>query len=125
LARDVITDFRPDELLWRVINPAAHLKPNGELSTAAFSNTSGTSAMSVDCAQLSTPQESAARMAYNPRIVAPLTVGLCTEQGQTVEHTPTSSPPNPAHCDVVGRKPPGVQRALRDFAAGRLIHVDP
>lgn len=101
-----------DDEFYRAINPKFHLKPDGRLSSAAFSNTSNTQEMSVDWAELSTPAETVGRFPDWPagKCVASVTAGTCWNLDQSIEFSPT--PHNPAHTGIVGVKTDSVRRKL-------------
>lgn len=101
-----------DDEFFRAINPKAHLKPDGKLSSAAFSNSSNTNEMSVDWAERSTPAETVGRFPHWPagKFVASITAGTCWSLDQSIEFSPTTH--NPAHTGIVGAKTDSVRRKL-------------
>lgn len=107
-----------DDDLYRAVNPnpnAYHVRNDGTLSSALFSNSNKTDSMSVDWSAKSTPLETRDRNIWDIEYVVAITASLCYELGQTVDYTPIDDwdytrnpprPPNPAHCDVRGKKNP-------------------
>ncbi len=109
----------PDDLFYRALQPI-WIKPGDTISSAAFSNPSASRRMSVDWAEKSTPVETFQRWErWGPaRGVASLPFGVCRDNGQTVEFTPT--PENEAHSDVIGQKGDRIRKNLAKGA--KLIY---
>lgn len=104
--------FATDDHFLRRIAPQYYNPDTGKVTSAAFQNTSSTNRMSVDWMKLSTVDNT---LRGYPRFgVASISAGLCRSLNQEIERT--HSEENPAHCDVVGDKPPPVRRKFRDMA---------
>jgi hypothetical protein len=108
-----------DDEFYRAIHPD-WIKDGGGISSAAFSNATGTDRMSVDWADGSTPQQTFDRCTKwgNGRGVALITAGLCWNNGQKVEYTRHED--NNAHSDVVGSKSLSVRKT---FARGAKLVI--
>ncbi len=102
----VLKIYDTDELYRRI--PLYWLKPNGDPSSAAFQNTSGTDDMSVDLAKLTTPEETAS--AKVDCGVASFYASLARKNEQEVLHTPMVE--NYAHSSVRGKKTKSTKRKL-------------
>ena len=110
----------PDELFYRAVQ-RVFIKPNGSISPGAFSNTKGTSELSVDWDHLSTPEETIGRFPQweLPKGVVAVTAQQFWNCEQTLVYDPI--PGNPAHSSVHGEKTGSTRRQL---ARGLLlIHV--
>lgn len=119
-----MTDFpRPlvaDELFYRAIRDI-YIKEDGSVSPGAFSNTTGTDAMSVDWAELSTAAETIARFPQWPLpkgvVAVPVQRFWDCQQAIVYDEMPT----NPAHSLVYGEKTGSIRRRI---ARGlHLIHL--
>lgn len=104
-----------DDEFYRAIHPN-FMKEGGGISPGAFSNASQTDRMSVDWAEMATPQQTLDRWEKwgEGRGVASITAGLSRNNGQRIEYTPDES--NPAHSDVVGDKFDRVRKNLAKSA---------
>ena len=102
------------------MNPRAHLKPDGTLASAAFSNSRGTQKLSVDWAERSTPHETIDRFPGWPdeKFVAVVTAQVYWAFDQSIEYSPHAL--NQAHSDVVGQKSDAVRKQLAMKA--RAVH---
>lgn len=121
--------FNRDEEFYRAINPKAHLRNDGQLSSNAFQNTSHTNGMSVDWATRSTPKKTRDRMGYKIEFVAAISAGLCYDSQQRIKYWPIEGDPaqvppvaeNRAHCEVIGHKATLIREAL--LAGCRLAYI--
>lgn len=105
-----------DDDLYRAANPdpkSSHFRSDGTLSSVLFSNTNKTDAMSVDWSAKTTPLETRDRTNWDVDFVVAVKASVYYEFGQSVEYSPIRDwdytrkpprPPNPAHCDVWGKK---------------------
>ena len=100
-----------------------HVRPNGRLSPGAFSKTTGTNRMSVDWAELSTPEETIARFSTEQDWagVAAIDAQTCWSFDQTLEYSPL--PGNPSHSEVVGSGSDSVRKGLARKA--RMVYKSP
>ena len=107
-----------DDEFYRAIRPE-WIKSGGRISPSAFSNATQTDRMSVDWADIATPQQTFDRWTVwgEGRGVASITAGLCWNNGQEIEYTPDES--KPAHSDVVGDKSDRIKKKLAKGA--RLV----
>jgi len=109
-----------DELFYRAVRDI-YIKEDGSVSPGAFSNTTGTDAMSVDWAELSTPAETIARFPQwpLPRGVVAVSVRRFWDCQQSIVYD--EMPANPAHSLVLGEKTGSIRRKI---AKGlRLLHL--
>ena len=95
-----------DELYRRV--PLLWIKEGGNISSAAFQNTTNTDDMSVDLGKLTTPKRTAS--AKKGCGVVSFNAGLARKNKQEVLHTPTFQ--NYAHSTVRGKKTKSIRREL-------------
>jgi hypothetical protein len=102
--------FDEDDLYRRFTDK--YLDDNGNLSSAAFQNTTGTDDMSVDLARLTTPE----RTALDNEIygVAMIKAGFARNNNQIVIHSPSVD--NNAHSTVRGKKTRGIKKKLAESA---------
>lgn len=105
-------DLHDGDEFYRAINPEAHLKPDGTLSSAAFFNSSNTNEMSVDWADRSTPAQTVGRFPNWPteKCVASVTAGTYWDYDQSIKYSPNAH--NQAHTSIVGAKTMSVRRGL-------------
>ena len=104
-------NFTGNDTFYRVLHE--YWVDDGEVSPAAFQNTTGTNAMSVDWAALSTPDQTAGRFTqWGIRRIAVLVASLCWAQGQTIEHKPSRH--NQSHTAIVGQKTDDIRQSLAD-----------
>ena len=103
--------FVPNDKFLRRI-PPLHLKKSGEISSAAFQNTSGTNRMSTNWMKLSSVEDTLKNC--NDFGVASIMAELCWKLNQKIEWTPIED--NVAHSDIVGRKTESISKKLRDGA---------
>ena len=106
-----VQKFVPNDKFLRRI-PPLHLKKSGEISSAAFQNTSGTNRMSTNWMKLSSVEDTLRDYPYFG--VASITAELCWELSQEIEWTPAED--SVAHCDVVGNKTASISKKFRDGA---------
>lgn len=100
-----------DGLFRRIVSD--WIKQNGKVSTAAFTNTTGTDDMSVDLERLSSPHKAALN---NPKYgAAKFRAGEARNQKQTVFHEPEND--NDAHSTVQGRKTDAIRKAFSRFTS--------
>lgn len=104
--------FAPNDHFLRRIHPMYYNPATGKVSFAAFQNTTHTNRMSVNWVELSGIGETL--RGYPAFGVASISAGLCWSLDQEIERTPVED--NPAHCDVIGDKPPAIRRKFRDMA---------
>ena len=80
--------------------PANHLREDGTVSPGAFARASSNNKLSVDWADLSSPEETYARWERRGagRGVASITAQLCWDNSQFIEFDPT--PDNPSHSEI-------------------------
>jgi hypothetical protein len=104
--------FASHDRFLRRIHPAYYNPDTGKVMSAAFQNSSKTNRMSVDWAKLHSVNDTL--QGYPGFGVASISAELCWSLKQEIERTP--SPDNPAHCEVVGKKPQTVMRKFRDTA---------
>jgi len=102
-----ILEIYDDDELYRRI-PLYCVKPNGNLSSAAFQNTTGTNDMSVDLGRLTTPEKTAS--VKEDCGVASFYASLARKNKQEVIHTPMVE--NDAHSSVRGKKTKSTRRGL-------------
>lgn len=114
--------FAPNEgFLRRFPADGIHLKDDRTVSSAAFENDKGTNRMSVNWLARSSVESTLARLpGYGAAL---LTAQDYWDEEQVIEYTPVSSPPNPAHCDVVGEK--NRSRMRRLAKAVRKVYLPP
>ena len=106
-----VQKFVPNDKFLRRIFPL-YLKKSGEISSAAFHNTSDTNRMSTNWMKLSSVEDT---LKDNPDYgVASITAELCWELSQEIEWTPAED--SIAHCDVVGNKTESISKKFRDGA---------
>ena len=104
--------FASDDHFLRRIPPEYYNPNTGKVVSAAFQNTSNTERMSVNWMKLSTVDDT---LRGYPRFgIASISAELCWSLNQEIESVPSEE--NPAHCDVVGAKPPSVKRKFRNMA---------
>lgn len=94
------------------------LKNDGNISSAAFQNTSNTDDMSVDLARLTTPKKTVSE--YPSCGVASLLAGLARKLDQQVLNDPI--PTNVAHSIVRGKKTKSIRKKL---AKGSTVILSP
>lgn len=92
--------------------PDEYLNDDGNLSSAAFQNTSGTEDMSVDLARLTTPERAA--LDNESFGVATVKAGFARSNNQIVLHSPLED--NNAHSTVRGKKTRGIKKKLAESA---------
>ena len=102
----VLEILNEDELYRRI--PLFWMKPNGNPSSAAFQNSTGTDDMSVDLGRLTTPEKTAS--VKEGCGVASFYASLARENKQEVLHTPSVK--NDAHSSVRGKKTKSIRRKL-------------
>ncbi|MDP2645314.1 MAG: hypothetical protein Q8P24_10270 [Desulfobacterales bacterium] len=102
----IIKILDEDELYRRV--PSFWLKEGGNVSSAAFQNTSGTDDMSVDLGKLTTPEVTASVMKGCG--VASFKAGFARKNEQNVFHNHMID--NYAHSTVRGKKTNGIRKRL-------------
>lgn len=112
----VIEIFNEDKLYRRV--SLLWVKPDGNLASAAFQNTTGTDDMSVDLGRLTTPKKTAS--VKEGCGVASFYTSLAIQNEQEVLHTPMVE--NYAHSSVRGKKTKSIKRKL---AKGSTIILYP
>ena len=97
----------PDDAFYRAI-PPRYLREDGTIGPAAFSRASVNRKMSVDWAELSSPQDTYDRWPQwgEGRAVAEITAQACWDCEQAIEFAPT--PDNPAHSEVGNRPGSGI-----------------
>ncbi len=94
----------PDEdFLYRRIHPK-QLKPNGEISSAAFSGDE----TSVDWEKYTTPQKTL--QGFPHYHLSSILAGIPRQKGQEVKHNPTEE--NQAHSLIIGHKTKSISRFL-------------
>lgn len=99
-----------DDLYRRFRNE--YLDNDGNLSSAAFQNTTGTDDMSVDLARLTIPERTASdNEIYG---VAIINAGFARSNNQIVIHTPLED--NNAHSTVRGKKSRRIKKKLAESA---------
>jgi hypothetical protein len=92
--------------------PNEYLDDYGNLSSAAFQNTTGTDDMSVDLARMTTPEKTAVdNEIYG---VAMINAGFARSNNQIVIHSPSID--NNAHSTVRGNKTRGIKKKLAESA---------
>lgn len=102
-----LEEIRNEDELYRRV-PDYWVKENGNISSAAFQNTSDTDEMSVDLARLTTPVKASLN---NPKFgVTSIIAGYVRQLEQKVYHEPIVE--NPAHSTVKGKKTRGIMRSL-------------
>ena len=99
-----------DKFLRRI--PPIHLKRSGQISSAAFHNSSGTNKMSTNWMKLSSVGSTI--RGYPCFGVASIRAELCWGLGQGIEWEPLED--NIAHCNIVGRKTKSISKRFRDGA---------
>lgn len=102
----VVEIFNEDEIYRRFL--LYWVKPNGNLTSAAFQNTTGTDDMSVDLGRLTTPEKTAS--VKEGCGVACFYASLARKNKQEVLHTPVVN--NYAHSSVRGKKTRSIRREL-------------
>lgn len=112
-----ILDILDEDDLYRRV-PDVWLKEDGEVSSAAFQNTTNSDDMSVDLARLTTPQTTVSE--YPNCGVASFRAALARQLGQKVLHAPILR--YPAHSTVRGKKTHGIRRK---FAKGSTVILLP
>lgn len=110
-----MTSIPDDEMLRRRIHPI-HVKPDGGVSSAAFTNDK----CSVDRSSIWGPIQSLS--GYKDHGLAELMAGLARELGQEVESDPLAY--NPAHALIIGRKSKATQRRLARSATW-VVRIGP
>ena len=124
---EVPNPFSGDEEFLRRISPSHFNFSTQEIQSWAFDNLDDTPGrMSVNWSGLATVQET---VQDHPGFgVASITARSCYDEKQGIEYTPVKDHPslrdNPAHCDVVGDKPKGVQRRLRNSVKALLLRPE-
>jgi hypothetical protein len=94
----------PDEdSLYRRIHPE-QLKPDGEISSAAFKGDE----TSVDWAKYATPKKTL--QGFSHYHLASILAGIPRQRGQAVKHNPTEE--NHAHSLIIGHKTKSISRFL-------------
>ena len=98
-----------------------HLKPGGRVSPGAFCNTKNTDKMSVDWAELSTPEETMARFSNwkGQRGIASITASVFWEAEQHIDYDPQKH--NEAHTSIVGNDSERLRKRMAKNA--KLVHV--
>ena len=105
-----------DELFRRILDD--WIQENGNISSAAFKNTSNADDMSVNLARLTTPKETISE--YPHCGVASFLAGFARELGQKVLHDPILD--NIAHSTVRGKKTKSIRKKL---AKGSTVILSP
>ena len=105
-----------DEILRRILDD--WIKENGNISSAAFQNTSNTDDMSVNLSRLTTPEETVSE--YPSCGVASFLAGFARELDQKVLHDPILD--NIAHSTVRGKKTKSIRKK---FAKGSTVILSP
>jgi len=104
--------FEPNDKFLRRIPPLYYNPTTKKISSAAFQNASGTNRMSVNWMNLSSVDDT---LRGYPRFgIASISAELCWTLKQEIERTGSDS--EPAHCDVIGNKPPNIRKQFRDNA---------
>ena len=112
-------ELAPDDLFYRAV-PKPFIKPGGAVSPGAFNNTTGKDSMSVDWAELSTPEETIDRFPDwpCPKGVVAVPVQRFWDKEQVVEYDPKDG--NPSHSLIKGAK---TESSRKHFVQGiRLVH---
>lgn len=109
--RSGVPKFVPNDKFLRRI-PPLHLKKSGEISSAAFHNSSGTNRMSTNWMKLSSIDDT---LRDFPSFgIASIKAELCWSLSQEIEWTPDED--CVAHCDVIGNKTESISKKFRDGA---------
>ena len=112
----------PDDRFYRAIRPS-YIYEDGRISRAAFAKSTGNEKMSVDWAELSTPQETYDRWPQwgEGRAVAEVTAQALWMNQQMIEYAPT--PDNPAHSEVADRpdRTIGKDKILSNLARAAVL----
>lgn len=104
-------NFVPDDKFLRRI-PWWHLKPTGEISSAAFQNDGETNSFSTNWMKLSSIEDT---LRNDPGFgVASISAKLCWELAQETRWTPVDD--NVAHCDIFGHKTESISKKFRSGA---------
>jgi hypothetical protein len=105
-----VTFVAEDKFLRRI--PEYHLKPGGEISSAAFQNDRGTNSFSTNWMKLTTIEDT---LKNNPGFgLVSISAKLCWENQQTPVYAPVDE--NAAHCEIVGHKTESIRRKIRSGA---------
>jgi hypothetical protein len=102
--------FDKDDLYRRF--PNEYIDENGNLSSVAFQNTTGTDDMSVDLARLTTPEIAA--LDNNIYGLSIIKTGFARSLNQIVFHSPLED--NKAHSTVQGKKSRSIRKKLAESA---------
>jgi hypothetical protein len=104
-------NFVPDDKFLRRI-PWWHLKPSGEISSAAFQNDAATNSFSTNWNKLSSEEKTLEN--FPGFGLVSITAKLSWDLGQEIEWNPLDD--NTAHCEIVGHKTESICKKFRNGA---------
>ena len=114
---DETVALRDDDEFLRRLHPTEFDYERGLVFSSAFKNAPGSDRFSVDCRRLTTNDLTLA--GHSGYGLLALSHQHFKQEEQTVDHVPQDK--NPAHCDVIGPKPPARRRRLRDLAGDPIV----